>query len=355
MTPTSKSPTPANAPAGEKLQKVLARAGYGSRRQLEAWIEASRVSVNGKTAGLGDRVSVHDQVRVDGRLIPDQTRVVRRTRVLMYHKPAGEICARRDPEGRRTVFESLPGVRNGRWVMVGRLDIATSGLLLFTSDGELANQLMHPSSQVEREYAVRVLGEPDTEALRALTDGITLDGQVARFSSLKRGGGEGANQWYRVTLAEGRYREVRRLWESQGLVVSRLIRVRYGVLELPRALRAGQWLELDADVVAELSGRDVAPTVADGDDTDTTRDALRPARKRGAVRGRDSASTGTTVAPRAASRRGESIKKAGRTVATAGKTTAVGRKRTIVPDVGAKPLPGQRRRGGPPKGKSPRR
>ena len=242
------------ATADEKLQKVLARAGFGSRRELERWIVDGRVSVNGRRATLGDRVTPHDKVRVDGVVVNEQARRQGRTRVLAYHKPGGEICARRDPEGRRTVFESLPGVRDGRWVMVGRLDVGTSGLLLFTSNGELAHRLMHPSTGLEREYAVRVFGQPDASALKALTEGVELDGQKAKFETLRHAGGEGANQWYHVTLTEGRYREVRRLWETQGLVVSRLIRVRYGHLQLPQTLKAGRWMELDEETIATLWG-----------------------------------------------------------------------------------------------------
>ncbi len=242
------------ATADEKLQKVLARAGFGSRRELERWIVDGRVSVNGRRATLGDRVTPHDKVRVDGVVVNEQARRQGRTRVLAYHKPGGEICARRDPEGRRTVFESLPGVRDGRWVMVGRLDVGTSGLLLFTSNGELAHRLMHPSTGLEREYAVRVFGQPDASALKALTEGVELDGQKAKFETLRHAGGEGANQWYHVTLTEGRYREVRRLWETQGLVVSRLIRVRYGHLQLPQTLKAGRWMELGEETIATLWG-----------------------------------------------------------------------------------------------------
>ena len=245
------------AMSDEKLQKVLARAGYGSRREMEQWISAGRVSVNGNVATLGDRVTDTDRLLVDGHLVSERRRTARkRTRVLMYHKPAGEICARRDPEGRRTVFESLPGIRDGRWVMVGRLDFNTSGLLLFTSDGELANRLMHPSAELEREYAVRILGEVDRGVINQLLEGVELEDGPARFTHIERAGGDGANQWFRVTLMEGRYREVRRLWESQNLRVSRLSRVRFGPLTLPRSLRAGHWMELDRDALQLLGVRD---------------------------------------------------------------------------------------------------
>ena len=238
----------------EKLQKVLARAGLGSRRELEQWIENGRVSVNGSVATLGDRVGGDDQVSVDGRTVRLYSPRSRRTRVIRYHKPAGEVCTRRDPEGRPTVFERLPGLRGRRWIMVGRLDVSTSGLLLFTDNGELAHRLMHPSTEMEREYAVRVYGELSPETLQRLRDGVPLDDGTARFDALVDAGGEGRNHWYRVTVREGRNRLVRRLWESQSVEVSRLIRVRYGAVELPRRLRAGRWDELDDDQVKTLMG-----------------------------------------------------------------------------------------------------
>lgn len=228
-------------PATEKLQKVLARAGFGSRRQLEEWIAQGRVSVNGKLATLGDRVSDNDVIRVDGQVLPREKVSGGKRRVLMYHKPVGEVTTRSDPEGRPTVFDNLPSLRNGRWVAVGRLDISTAGVLLFTSDGELAHRLMHPSHQVEREYAVRVMGEVPPEMVKRLQEGVELEDGKASFDSIVDAGGEGANHWYHVTLLEGRNREVRRLWESQGVVVSRLLRVRYGPVTLPRWLRPGKW------------------------------------------------------------------------------------------------------------------
>lgn len=230
-----------HSPDTEKLQKVLARAGFGSRRELEAWIAQGRVSINGKVATLGDRVGVKDVIRVDGNIVPREKISGGRRRVLMYHKPVGEVSTRSDPEGRPTVFDHLPHLRNGRWVAVGRLDINTSGLLLFTSDGELAHRLMHPSSQVVREYAVRVMGEVAPEMLKRLQEGVELEDGSARFDSIVDAGGEGINHWYHVTLLEGRNREVRRLWESQGVVVSRLSRVRYGPVTLPRWLRDGKF------------------------------------------------------------------------------------------------------------------
>ena len=291
----------------EKLQKVLARAGHGSRREIESIIEAGRVSVDGKIAKLGDRVEVTPglKIRIDGHLISVRESAEQICRVLAYYKPEGELCTRNDPEGRPTVFDRLPKLRGARWIAVGRLDVNTCGLLLFTTDGELANRLMHPSREVEREYAVRVFGQVDDAKLRDLSRGVQLEdgpaafktikfsggeginqwynvtltegpsrevereyavrvfGQVddaklrdlsrgvqledgpAAFKTIKFSGGEGINQWYNVTLTEGRNREVRRLWEAVGVQVSRLIRVRYGDIPLPKGLPRGGWTELD--------------------------------------------------------------------------------------------------------------
>lgn len=237
----------------EKLQKVLARSGLGSRRSMETLIIAGKVSVNGRPATIGDRVEVKDVVCVEGKQIKFSCETDSSRQVLIYHKPEGEVCTRTDPQGRPTVFDHLPKLHNERWVAVGRLDYNTSGLLLFTTDGTLANQLMHPSSQVEREYAVRVLGQVNAEIIERLTQGVLLDDGVAKFDSLQDGGGEGANHWYHVVLKEGRNREVRRLWESQGLTVSRLIRVRFGNITLPRELRVGRWQELPAQQVEDLA------------------------------------------------------------------------------------------------------
>lgn len=229
-------------PVSEKLQKILAQAGLGSRRQLEAWINDGRVKVNGRVAKLGDRAFPTDRITVDGRPLQQNFRSVK-TRLLLYHKPAGEICSRHDPQGRPNVFEHLPILKTGRWIAVGRLDINTSGLLLFTNNGEFANRLMHPSSNIEREYAVRVRGLVSPQAIIALKKGIILDGKMARFETMEFAGGDGSNSWYHVILKEGRYREVKRLLETQGIAVSRLIRVRFGPLFLPRDLRAGHWVE----------------------------------------------------------------------------------------------------------------
>jgi 23S rRNA pseudouridine2605 synthase len=236
----------------EKVQKLLARAGLGSRREMESLIAEGRVSVNGSVIQLGARASEDDKIRVDGRVIsiPKQDKLIRR--VIAYHKPEGEVCTRKDPEGRTTVFDALPSPGKGRWIAIGRLDLNTSGLLLFTNDGELANRLMHPKFELEREYAVRVNGEVTEEALQQLQTGIALDDGMAHFDSIRFSGGEGFNQWYHVTLKEGRNREVRRLWEAIGCQVSRLIRVRYGLVVLPRALRRGAWMELDVEQLREL-------------------------------------------------------------------------------------------------------
>jgi 23S rRNA pseudouridine2605 synthase len=237
-------------PAGEKLQKVLARAGLGSRREMERWIEEGRIAVNGKTATLGDRVDDRVRIAVDGRPL-DRT-PAEETRCILYHKPPGEVCSRKDPEGRRTVFERLPKLKSGRWISIGRLDFNTSGVLLFTTDGELANALMHPSANIEREYMVRVMGNVQEEMLKHMLDGVMLEDGVARFTDIQDGGGDGINHWYYVVLMEGRNREVRRLWESQGLTVSRLKRVRYGEVFIPSKVKQGQWVEMTPKEIKSL-------------------------------------------------------------------------------------------------------
>jgi 23S rRNA pseudouridine2605 synthase len=238
----------------EKLQKVLARAGHGSRREIEGMIEAGRVSVDGKIAKLGDRVEVTAamKIRMDGHIVSIKESEEQVCRVLAYYKPEGELCTRSDPEGRPTVFDRLPKMRGARWVAVGRLDVNTSGLLLFTTDGELANRLMHPSREVEREYAVRVFGQVDDDKLKQLSRGVQLEDGPAAFRTIKFQGGEGINQWYNVTLTEGRNREVRRLWEAVGVQVSRLIRVRYGDIDLPKGIPRGGWTELDLPAINYL-------------------------------------------------------------------------------------------------------
>jgi len=234
----------------ERLQKVLARAGLGSRREIEGWISDGRIQVNGVVAVLGCTGDGTEAISIDGKsvtLAPPQAQ-----RVIAYHKPMGEITTRSDPEGRPTIFDHLPRLAAGRWISVGRLDINTSGLLLLTNDGELANRLMYPSTQLEREYAVRVFGEIDGLILERLLHGVELEDGPARFISIRDAGGSGANRWYHVVLAEGRNREVRRLWESQGVQVSRLTRVRYGPIELGRRLPVESWRDLEAGELAAL-------------------------------------------------------------------------------------------------------
>ena len=241
-----------DSPQGEKLQKLLAQAGLGSRREMERVITAGRVKVNGDLAKLGDRISGRENVTVDGKSVNLQVSGEYAGRVLIYNKPEGEICSRNDPEGRKTVFDRLPRISNGRWISVGRLDYNTTGLLLFTTDGGLANALMHPSSVIEREYMSRVLGNVDEPMLKRLVDGVLLEDGVARFTDIVDGGSEGANRWFYVVVMEGRNREVRRLWESQDVQVSRLKRVRYGDIFLPSKLRQGQWAELEGEEVETL-------------------------------------------------------------------------------------------------------
>ncbi|MEB6533911.1 23S rRNA pseudouridine(2605) synthase RluB [Pantoea stewartii] len=238
----------------EKLQKVLARAGHGSRREIEAMIAAGRVSVDGKLATLGDRIENNKalKIRIDGHLVSIAESATEVCRVLAYYKPEGELCTRSDPEGRPTVFDRLPRLRGSRWIAVGRLDVNTCGLMLFTTDGELANRLMHPSREVEREYAVRVFGQVDDDKIRQLSKGVQLEDGPAAFKTLRFAGGEGINQWYNVTLTEGRNREVRRLWEAVGVQVSRLMRVRYGDITLPKGVPRGGWMELDLPAVNYL-------------------------------------------------------------------------------------------------------
>lgn len=241
-------------PAGEKLQKVLARMGLASRREIETWIGEGRVKVNGVAAALGQRVDSHDAIALDGRLLKREEIAGSVRRVLIYNKPDGEICTRDDPEGRPTVFDRLPRPKEGRWINIGRLDINTTGLLLFTTDGELANRLMHPSYQMDREYAVRVRGEVTEEMLENLKKGVMLEDGPAKFTDIKEApGGEGFNHWYHCVVMEGRNREVRRLWESQGLVVSRLKRVRFGPVFLTSNLTMGRWREMDQREVDILS------------------------------------------------------------------------------------------------------
>ena len=239
----------------ERLQKALARAGYGSRRKLETMISEGRVSVNGSIAVLGTKIEKEDTVVLDGQLVPPAMLFEQARLVIAYHKPEGEVCTRNDPEGRPTIFDRLPKIAQGRWIAVGRLDINTSGLILLTTDGELANRLMHPSSGIDREYLVRVHGDVTEEQLERLVDGVILDDGPARFTDIVRhpeADPDRRNQWFYVALMEGRNREVRRLWESQGLQVNRLKRVRYGCIFLPSFLKQGHFVELGQKEVDDL-------------------------------------------------------------------------------------------------------
>lgn len=254
----------------EKLQKVLARAGLGSRRAMEQWIVDGRVKVNGSSAKLGDRVTARDKIAVDGKPLAQEAGA-RLAKVLLYNKPAGEICTRHDPEGRPSVFDKLPPLRNERWIAVGRLDINSSGLLLFTTDGELANALMHPSTGIDREYAVRIQGEVDDEMLDRLRKGVQLDDGIARFTDIQVGRGRGSNHWYYVVVMEGRNREVRRLWESQDVQVNRLKRVRFGDVFIPSQTKVGQTHTLGMAEIRKLYQR-------------AGLQAPRPPRRKGKVR-----------------------------------------------------------------------
>ncbi len=237
----------------ERLQKIIARAGYGSRREVEKWIELGRIKVNGRVATLGDQIDPagNDKITLDNKPLR-KLNVTPRLRVIAYNKPLGEVCTRHDPEGRPTIFDALPKLGTGRWIAIGRLDINTSGLLLFTTDGELANRLMHPSTEVEREYAVRVRGEASPEVFKQLQTGVELEDGPAHFDNILDSGGQGSNHWYHVILREGRNREVRRLWEAVGFTVSRLIRIRYGSIELKRYLRLGKWKDLEEKDIQQL-------------------------------------------------------------------------------------------------------
>lgn len=235
-----------------RIQKLLAQMGVGSRRTIETWITEGKIQVNGKTAQLGQMVTARDKIQVAGKLIRVKDPIVKTTRVLIYHKPEGEICSHSSSEGKPSVFTNLPPLEEDKWVMVGRLDVNTAGLLLFTNNGELAHHLMHPRFQIERQYAVRVLGKVTNEMLTRLQQGVLLGDSKSYFKDLTYQGGEGANQWYHVTLTQGKYREVRELWASQGCMVSRLIRIKYGNIALPRDLKKGQFRELPSSQVQKM-------------------------------------------------------------------------------------------------------
>ena len=231
---------------GERLQKVLAASGLGSRREIERWITEGRLKINGRVARLGDRVTAEDTVSLDGKVLSSKRLSQVQRRIIMYNKPEGEMVTRSDPEGRPTVFNKLPRLDKGRWIAIGRLDINSAGLMIFTTDGELANKLMHPAQQIEREYAVRVMGEINAEMLQQLVNGVELEDGFARFEDIVESGGEGINRWFHVVIMEGRKREVRRLWEAVGARVNRLKRVRFGNVILDSSVKAGLWRELES-------------------------------------------------------------------------------------------------------------
>jgi len=277
-------------PESPKLHKVLAQAGMGSRLEMEQLILEGRISVNGEPAHIGQRIQFGDTIKVNGK--PVRVRMTPPPpRVLAYHKPAGEVVSHDDPQNRPTVFRRLPRLMQGKWQSVGRLDINTEGLLLLTSSGELANRLMHPRFGLQREYAVRVLGALSNEEMQRLLDGVRLDDGMAQFASIEDGGGEGANCWYRVTIGEGRNREVRRMFEAVGHAVSRLIRIRYGAMMLPRGLKRGAWVELDERDIGRLTAAAGMPA-AGVDDSGVNRarapgrhPTQQPMRRGQAVRG----------------------------------------------------------------------
>ncbi len=292
----------------EKLQKILARSGHGSRREIEGYLQEGRISIDGVKAKLGDRIDANStaKIRLDGRILSIREAQKDVCRVLAYYKPEGELCTRSDPQGRPTVFQRLPRLNSARWIAVGRLDVNTSGLLLFITDGELANRLMHPSREVEREYAVRVFGEIDDAKIRQLTRGVQLEDGPASFRSVSYRGGEGINQWYNVSLTEGRNREVRRMWEAVGVQVSRLIRVRYGDIDLPKGLPRGGWVELGLNQInylrqlVELNDETVTKVAVEKDQRRIKANQIRRAVKRHT---KISARTSTSPAKRASSRR----------------------------------------------------
>jgi len=242
------------SPNSEKLQKILARAGFGSRRSVEPLIAEGHVKVNGRVATLGDRATLDDRIMVKDRLVKESRLEKQPTKVILYNKPEGRICTRNDEKGRETIFEQLPRIFNGRWISIGRLDLNTSGLMILTNNGELANRMMHPSYEMEREYTVRVFGNVSDESIKLMIKGVQLEDGLARFTRIQKmqRDEEGQNNWYRVTIKQGKYREVRRIWESQGHPVSRLHRVRYGSFIIPKNLRKGKTEELTWKQVNQL-------------------------------------------------------------------------------------------------------
>jgi 23S rRNA pseudouridine2605 synthase len=273
---------PPSGGATQKLQKALAQAGLGSRREIEDWIRAGRVTVNGMPALIGARVGRSDTIQIDGRSVGPRTGERATARVLLYHKPEGEIVSRDDPGGRPRVFDRLPPVKGGKWLAVGRLDFNTGGLLVLTTSGELANRMMHPRYEVEREYAVRIRGRVSSAARERLTGGIRLEDGPAKFESIEEHGGEGANRWYRIVVREGRNRIVRRLFEALGLTVSRLMRTRFGPVSLPPRLTRGNYVELSRGEVRRLLA---AVGLNAGQDPQTSRGGAETQRSPGAPRG----------------------------------------------------------------------
>ncbi|MFT7185021.1 MAG: 23S rRNA pseudouridine2605 synthase [Pseudohongiellaceae bacterium] len=256
------TPTPESAPPlGERIQKVIAKAGLASRREAERWISEGRVLKNDVKVVLGDRVLAKDKLSVDGNPVDVRGLADQDYRVIVYSKPEGVVCSNSDPEGRPTVFDHLPKLKDQRWISVGRLDINTSGLLILTTDGELANRLMHPSYKIDREYAVRVNGEVDDAMLARLREGVLLEDGIAKFTDVQEFGGDGRNKWFHAVLMEGKNREVRRLWESQDVQVSRLKRVRYGCIFLPSRLKVGVWEELNNKGVNDLRALVALPPI----------------------------------------------------------------------------------------------
>ncbi len=251
-----------SAPAPQRLQKYLSAIGVASRRKVDQWIGQGKITVDGKVAELGDKVTPGCQISIAGRPLKGYSKQhaaakfdhkqQHQQRIILYNKPEGEICTRSDPQNRPTVFRRLPILKGARWVAVGRLDINTRGLMLFTNDGDLANHLMHPKLELEREYLCRVYGQVDNESLERLKAGIKIDGQVMRFLQVRQQRGERSNSWYSVIVKEGKYREVRRMWEAVGCKLSRLMRIRYGKVALPRGIKLGDWIELSADVIKKL-------------------------------------------------------------------------------------------------------
>jgi len=262
----SKKTNQSTVPEGERLQKVLAASGLGSRRVIESWIREGRFKINNRPAQLGDRVTEEDTITLDDKPLSNKRLTPVQDRVIMYNKPEGELVTRHDPEGRATVFKRLPKLEKGRWIAVGRLDINSAGLLLFTTNGELANRLMHPSRMIEREYAVRVMGDVTEEMLKALVNGVDLEDGFARFEDIVESGGTGINKWFHVVIMEGRKREVRRLWEAVGLKVNRLKRVRFGEIILDSSIKSGQWRDLstiEIKALSQMTGLKLTPSQSD--------------------------------------------------------------------------------------------